>query len=52
MWTKLNVAEDTIAAYDYLQSLSGLEYFLEHTRIVSAVLFFRPLCRADKEVDV
>ncbi|KZS87047.1 hypothetical protein SISNIDRAFT_491396 [Sistotremastrum niveocremeum HHB9708] len=30
----VEAAEATIIAYDYLQTLSGLDYFLEHTRIM------------------
>lgn len=35
----LIVAKGTIGAYDYLQSLFGLDYFAEYIRIVSANLF-------------
>ncbi|KZS87054.1 hypothetical protein SISNIDRAFT_491403 [Sistotremastrum niveocremeum HHB9708] len=31
---KLTAAEGTITAYDYLQSLSGVEYLLEHSRVM------------------
>ncbi|KZS90979.1 hypothetical protein SISNIDRAFT_468211 [Sistotremastrum niveocremeum HHB9708] len=38
--TKMIVVEaGTVAAYDYLQSLSGFEYFVEHTRIVNIKSF-------------
>lgn len=35
---ELTVAKGTIVAYDYLQTLSGLDYLLEQTRIVRIAL--------------